>query len=433
MPFKFNRQLSLSVSRDGVMGRRDFLRGISTAGLAAGAMQWTDRVGARADELRSRGMACILLWMQGGPSQLETFDPKPGHENGGETKAISTSVPGLQLAENLPHLAKAAGDLAVIRSMTTKEGNHPRATFLLHTSYVPTASVRHPTLGSVVSHELGGLDAELPSFVRIGPRFVSAGAGGLLGADYNPFVVPSPNRLPDNVQPATDTARYERRLGLLGDLESAASGATAAAAAAEHRGLYKKASQMVLSPRMEAFDLSGEPTAVREAYGKSDFGAGCLLARRLVEAGVTFVEVGLGNWDTHQDNFARSRALCEELDQPFAQLINDLKGRGMLEKTLVIWMGEFGRTPRINPRSGRDHYPRAFSAALAGGGVRGGRVIGHTDAGGADVEDRPVAAADLFRTIYKSLGIDANRENMSSIGRPVKIVDGGQPIDELFS
>ncbi len=432
MDFQFNRQMRVAVNRNGVIGRRDFLRGVSVAGLAAGAAHWTDAVGARADELRSRGRACILLWMQGGPSQFETFDPKPGHENGGETKAIASAVPGLQFADNLPHLAKTAGDLAVIRSMTTKEGNHPRATFLLHTSYVPTASVHHPTFGSVVSRELGRLNAELPSFVRIGQRFVSAGAGGLLGADYNPFSVPSPDRLPDNVQPATDTARYQRRLGLLDNLESAASGA-AATEVAEHRGLYKKASQMVLSPQMAAFDLSREPEAMREAYGKTNFGAGCLLARRLVEAGVTFVEVGLGNWDTHQDNFTRVGALGGELDQPFAFLINDLKSRGMLDKTLVIWMGEFGRTPRINPRGGRDHYPRAFSAVLAGGGVRGGRLIGRTDAGGVDVEDRPVSAVDLFRTFYKSLGINADRENMSSIGRPIKIVDGGQAVEELFA
>ncbi len=432
MELKFNRQLRVAVNRDGVIGRRSFLRGISAAGLAAGALPWTDMVGAKADELRSRGMSCILLWMQGGPSQFETFDPKPGHENGGETKAISTTVPGMQIADNLPQLAKVADDLSIIRSLTTKEGNHPRATFLLHTSYVPTASVHHPTLGSVVSHELGRLEAELPAFVRVGPRFISAGAGGLLGADYNPFVVPNADRLPENIQPTTDTARYERRLALLGDLEATASGGVAEAVA-EHRGLYKKASRMVLSPQMEAFDLNREPTAVREAYGKTEFGAGCLLARRLVEAGVTFVEVGLGNWDTHQDNFTRSRGLCGDLDQPFAHLITDLKNRGLLEKTLVVWMGEFGRTPRINPRTGRDHYPRAFSAVLAGGGVRGGRAIGRTDAGGSDVADRPVTAADLFRTFYKSLGINADRENMSSIGRPIRIVDGGQPVEELFS
>ncbi len=192
------------------------------------------------------------------------------------------------------------------------------------------------------------------------------------------------------------------------------------------------ASKMVLSPKMETFDISREPAKVREAYGSSEFGAGCLLARRLIESGVTFVEVGAGNWDTHLDNFSRSKELCEQVDQPYAQLLRDLQQRGILEKTLVIWMGEFGRTPRINPRGGRDHYPRAFSVALAGGGVNGGQVIGNTDAGGENVTDRPVGVADLFQTFCHSLQIDADHENMSSIGRPIKIVDGGEVVNEVF-
>jgi len=424
--------LRLAVNREGVIGRRGFLRGLSATGLAAGALTWTDLISLRADELRRRGMACILLWMQGGPSQFETIDPKPGHANGGETKAISTSVPGMQLAEHLPNLAKVAGDVALLRSLSTKEGNHQRASFLLHTAHVPTASVHYPTIGSVVSAELGSLEAELPSFVRIGRRFPNTGNGGLLGTDFNPFVVPNPAKLPDNTQVATNIDRFERRLALVRTLETAAGGSEATPEIAEHRGLYQKASRMVLSPKMEAFDLSREPDQVSAAYGETDFAAGCLLARRLVEAGVTFVEVGLGNWDTHDDNFNRTKALAGELDQPFAQLIADLKGRGRLDKTLVIWMGEFGRTPRINPRGGRDHFPRAFSAVLAGGGVRGGQAIGRTSAGGEDVADRPVKVEDLFRTFYKSLGIDPEKENMSSIGRPIKIVEGGAAVSELF-
>lgn len=190
---------------------------------------------------------------------------------------------------------------------------------------------------------------------------------------------------------------------------------------------------MVLSPKMEAFDLSKESDKMRAAYGPTEFGNGCLLARRLVETGVPCVEVGLGNWDTHDGNFDRCRELSAQMDGPAAQLITDLKQRGMLDKTLVIWMGEFGRTPRINPRGGRDHYPRAFSVALAGGGIRGGQVIGSTDAGGSDVRDRPVTVPDLFRSFCRSLKIDADKENMSSIGRPIKIVDGGEVVQEAFS
>jgi len=189
---------------------------------------------------------------------------------------------------------------------------------------------------------------------------------------------------------------------------------------------------MILSPRMEAFDLSKESDKMRDAYGRSKFGAGCLLARRLVEAGVTFVEVNQDGWDTHDNNFERTRTNNSAIDQPMAQLITDLRQRGMLEKTLVIWMGEFGRTPRINARAGRDHYPRAFNVALAGGGIRGGQVVGETDAGGEDVTKRPVSVSDLFRTVYTTLGINADHENMSRIGRPIKLVDGGQVIRELL-
>ena len=172
---------------------------------------------------------------------------------------------------------------------------------------------------------------------------------------------------------------------------------------------------------------------MRAAYGESQFAAGCLMARRLVEAGVTFVEVSAGNWDTHNDNWPRTTELKGQIDQPFAQLIRDLKQRGLLDTTLVVWMGEFGRTPRINPRGGRDHYPKAFNVAMAGGGVRGGRVIGSTDESGADVNDRPVGVTDLFQTFCRSLKIDAALENMSPIGRPIKIVDGGAAVEELFT
>jgi hypothetical protein len=417
--------------RHDLIRRRDFLRRLSAASLAAGALSWTDLVSVHAADLRRRGMACILLWMQGGPSQFETFDPKPGHENGGETKAIKTAVPGIEICANFPHVAGAMKDIALVRSMTTKEGNHQRATFLLHTGYVPTNSVKHPTLGALVSQQLPNAGCELPSFVRIGGRFANAAGGGILGIDFDPFNVDSPDRPPANTAVGASD-RFNRRLGLLGRLEDEYAASGAAQEVADHQKLYAKASKMVLSPQMKAFDLAGEPDKLREAYGRTQFGNGCLLARRLIEEGVTFVEVSAGNWDTHQDNFERTKDLATQVDRPFAQLVADLKQRGMLESTLVIWMGEFGRTPRVNGRGGRDHYPRAFNVALAGGGIRGGQVIGRTDAGGVDVADRPVTVHDLFQTFCKSLKIDASKENMSSIGRPLKVVDGGSPVNELF-
>lgn len=417
--------------RRGQLQRRDFLRTLTAGGLAAGALSWTDVLAANADELRSRGMSCILLWMSGGPSQFETFSPKPGHANGGETKAIATNVPGIEISENLPELAKVANELCIIRSMTSREGSHPRATYLMHTGYLPTASVKYPTLGSNVAQQLGERDAELPNFVRIG-QARDGGSGGLLGVEFDPFVVSRPGGLPENTTPASTRTRFERRLGLLDKLEGHFADSGAQQVVADHRQLYDKASRMILSPKMTTFDLSQESSGTRAAYGNGNFASGCLLARRLVEAGVTFVEVGLGNWDTHDDNFARCKTLCGQLDRSYAALLKDLKDRGLLEKTMVVWMGEFGRTPRINARTGRDHYPRAFNVVLSGGGVKGGQVIGRTDDSGSSVSDKPVGVSDLLRTVCSGLGVDADRENMSSIGRPIKVVDGGVVVKEVF-
>ncbi|MBL9125323.1 MAG: DUF1501 domain-containing protein [Planctomycetaceae bacterium] len=430
---RYEHHMQLAMHRQGVVRRRDFLKGISAASIAAGTLSWTDLMSVHAGDLRKRGMACIVLWMQGGPSQFETFSPKPGHENGGETKAIQTSVPGIEIAEGLPHLAQVMDDLAIVRSMTTKEGNHQRASFLLHTGYAPTASVKHPTFGAIAAHQLPNPECDLPSFVRIGNQFRNSGGGGFLGAEFDAFGLPSAEQMPANTQPTTSSERFSRRLGLLGRLEADAANGSTAPFAADHRKLYDKASRMILSPAMKTFNIEDEPEAIRTAYGESDFATGCLMARRLVEAGVTFVEVSTGNWDTHNDNWPRTAELKAQIDQPFAQLLRDLKQRGLLETTLVVWMGEFGRTPRINPRGGRDHYPKAFNVALAGGGVRGGRVIGATDPSGAEVSDRPVAVTDLFQTFCRSLKIDAAHENMSPIGRPIKIVNGGSPVEELFA
>lgn len=419
------------VQSNSAVDRRDFLRTLPLGAAAAGLLGWRDMLSLQAATLRKQGKACILLWMQGGPSQFETWSPLPGHENGGETKAISTSVPGIEVSENLPKLAQSMRDLCVERSMTSKEGSHPRATVLLHTGYLPVATVKHPTLGAIVSKELGDPQSELPGFVRIGQARSSDG-GGLLGVEYDPFLMNDASRMPDNATLTTSQSRFQRRLKLLGKVNSEFESQGGKQEVSDQQKLYGKAARLVLSPQMTAFDLSKESDAMRDAYGRSQFGNGCLLARRLVETGVPCVEVSLGNWDTHDDNFDRCRTLSEQMDQPAAQLIADLKQRGLLDSTLVIWMGEFGRTPKINPRGGRDHFPRVFSMAVAGGGVKGGQVIGSTDPSGSDVRDRPVGVSDLFRSFCHSLGINADKENMSSIGRPIKIVDGGEVVQEMF-
>lgn len=433
----WRRVTDLRLDRRGsIASRRDFLRS-SGAALAAGAtLGWTDEVSLAAETLRQQGKRCVLLWMEGGPSQFETLDPKPDTRSEGDAGAIATAVPGVHLSENLPELAKAMGDLAVIRSLTSKEGSHPRARYLMHHGYLPMGGTNLPTLGSNVAERLetmGVADAShsLPSFVRIG-RSGGAGGAGLLGVDYDPLVIDNPARPPRNVKPIGSVKRYRRRLGLLQRLESDFGAVEGADIVADHRKLVEAASEMILSPDMRAFDLEQETEAARQAYGEGRFASGCLAARRLLEAGVTFVEVNLGGWDTHDDNHERTKGLAAQFDRPAARLIADLKERGMLDSTLVVWMGEFGRTPKINNRGGRDHYPKAFSAWLAGCGVQGGQVIGATDELGKRVIERPVSPQDLFQSIYHALGIDAEHENTTSGGRPMKLVDKGAVIDELF-
>ena len=432
MKLNFQHHIHARTNCECVVHRRDFLRFAAASSTAVGALSFTDAICLSAEDLRKRGMACILLWMGGGPSQFETFSPKPGHKNGGETKAISTSVPGIQIAENLPNVAGVMDELAIIRSMTSKEGSHPRSSFLLHHGYLPMGGVKFPTLGSNVAHQIGDPTFDLPSFVRIGQGRADLGNAGFLGVDYDPLVLQNPERRPDNTEPATRDERYERRLDLLDTIEANFGAVDGADIVRDHRKLIRKSSEMIMSPRMEAFDLEKESDSMRDAYGRTRAGAGCLLARRLVEAGVTFVEVNMDGWDTHEDNFNRTAQRAAMIDQPMAQLITDLRERGMLERTLVLWMGEFGRTPQINARAGRDHYPRAFTVVLAGGGIRGGQVVGETDDGGVEVTERPVTVSDLFRTIYTALAIDADYENMSRIGRPIKLVDGGEVIRELL-
>jgi uncharacterized protein (DUF1501 family) len=330
-------------------------------------------------------------------------------------------------------------DVALIRSMTNKEGEHQRAAYQMHTGYVPSGSVKYPSFGSLMAAELGPDDFDLPHFVSVGNRLTTIGSG-FLGMEYAPFVVANPTTMPSNVElpGGVNARRFTRRLDLLQGLEEDFARAGAAAKVEEHQALYANASQMVLSPRLKAFDLGQEKEAVRDRYGRSSgpgfsFGQGCLLARRLVEHGVTFVEVESNGWDTHQDNFARTKSLSEQVDPAFAALVIELKERGLLEKTLVIWMGEFGRTPRVNPNTGRDHYPRAFNVALAGGGIKGGQVIGATSDNGTDVKERPVTVADLFCTFCQALKVNPRKERISPLQRPVKIVDGGQPVKELFA
>jgi uncharacterized protein (DUF1501 family) len=420
--------VDVRISSRGVVSRRAFLRCLA-GGVAAAGLRWSDCLSARAHEIRRQGKACILLWMAGGPSQFETFDPKPGTDTQGPTKAISTSVPGLQIAEHWTHLAPLMKHAALLRSLTSKEGNHGRATYLLHTSYAPSGGIVHPGFGSTVAQQIGPDDFDLPSFVSIsgtsiGPSF--------LGVRYAPFIVTNPNQPPDNLPAPVPGQRLQRRLDLLRELEQEQAQNGAAERVQDHQTLYQQTARMVLSPRTKAFQLDLEPDRVRDQYGRSAFGQGCLMARRLIEAGVTFVEVQASGWDTHSNELKALKKLVPPVDQATAALLADLRTRGLLERTLVIWMGEFGRMPRINLTAGRDHYPTVFNAILAGAGIQGGRVIGKTDARGIEIIDRPIEVSDLFCTFCQALGIDPRTENESNVGRPIPIVEHGAAVRELF-
>ncbi len=424
----------VQTNHEGVIDRRSFVKSLAVGGSGLAMIGWKDAVTLYADELRRQQKSCILLFMQGGPSQFETFDPKPGTETGGPTRAIDTAVEGIKIAEGWTQTARQMRDISLIRSMTNREGSHPRAVYQMHTGYAPIGGLRYPTLGSIVASEIAPEEFELPHFVTVGGRRIGNLGSGFLGNQYSPYEVADPNRMPANgaLARGVDRARFNRRLALMQDLEGEFANSGGARRVAQHRTLYDSASNMVRSPQMRAFDLSQERDAVRDRYGRTAFGQGCLLARRLVETGVTFVEVTLGNWDTHLDNFNRTKGLIQQADPAVGALIADLKARQILDRTLVIWMGEFGRTPRINPRTGRDHYPRAFNVALAGGGIQGGRVVGSTNASGSTVTNRPVTVQDLFCTFCHSLSINPSRERMTPIGRPIKVVDGGRKVNELF-
>lgn len=421
----------VSMDGQGVLSRRGFLRGVGTAAAGVTALSFTDLLAVQADELRKRQMACILLWMSGGPSQMETFDPKPDHANGGGTKTIETAVSGIRIAEGWNKVAAAMGDIALVRSMTNKEGNHQRATYQLHTGYAPSGTVKYPGFGSVVAAELGDPKFDLPSIVSIGGPTIGA---GMLGTAFEPFLIDNPTAPPTNAKLLVSESRFRDRGKLLFQLDEIGYGrAGGEDRVKEHKAIYRKAGDMVLSPRLQSFDLEKEPAALRDSYGRTPFGQGCLLARRLVESGVTFVEVRSNGWDTHQSNNERVGQLAGQVDPGFGTLITDLKQKGMLDRTLVLWMGEFGRTPKVNPNAGRDHFPRVFNVALAGGGIRGGQVLGSSSADGNEVKDRPVTVNDLLVTACQSLKIDPAKENMSPVGRPIKIVDGGKAVKELFA
>lgn len=407
------------------LDRRHFMRTAAAAGLS-----WLTPLGAslaRAAEVRREpARSVIVLWMSGGPSQLETFDPHPGTLIGGDARAIDTSARGVRIAAGLPRLAEQMHSVALVRSLVSQEGDHERGTYFLKTGRRPDPTVAHPSLGAVVCHALPGPALDIPRHVSILPNQWPA-QGGALGAELDAFKVGDPaNRVPD-LTAKVPADRFDRRLQDLAAIERRAGAATAA-----HRDLLDRARRMMSSEQVKAFDVNAEPLAVRASYGDTPFGRGCLAARRLIEAGVRCVEVTLDGWDSHANNDDVCRRLNAALDPAFAGLLSDLRKRQLLERTLVLCVGEFGRTPTINPLGGRDHWPHNFTAALAGAGIRGGVTVGASDPDGGKQPADPVPVANLHATVYTALGIDPEKTLRSPIGRTFPRSDG-EPIEGVLA
>jgi uncharacterized protein (DUF1501 family) len=415
------------------MSRRHFMSHLAGAGALAGsAGEFAAAIAANATDMRRRNKAAILLWMGGGPSTIDIWDLKPGAPTGGPFKPISTSADGVQICEHMPLMANQMHHMAIVRSMSTREADHMRGRYYMHTGYVPNPNVEHPGYGSVIanrlSDQLPGL--EIPPFVSVGGSSVGP---GFLGMAWAPFVVDSNGRIRD-LDMGIDQARLQERLQMLAAIEDRFIGERRGGSAEEHKKVLSKTVRLMNSDQMEAFKVAKEPEQIRERYGNTGFGRGCLLARRLVEAGVPFVEVDLGGWDNHDGIFPTlADRKLPELDKAMSALVSDLADRGMLEDTVVMWMGEFGRTPNINGNSGRDHWARSWSVVVGGGGFQRGIVVGETSRDGREVESEPYASQDLMASVLKSLGISLETTFTSKNGRPMKIANSGKVIRELFA
>jgi hypothetical protein len=411
--------------------RRRFLQ---LAGL--GALSWLTPVGqilARAAEKageKDQAQSVILLWLGGGPSQLETFDPHPGTEIAGDTQAIATAARGIQLAQGFEQLAEQMESVALVRSVMSKEGDHERGTVLMKTGFRPDPTVVHPSIGAICCHELPAGKTDIPRHISILPN-QWPGRGGYLGDEYDAFKCHDPaDKIPD-LRSMVPAARDQQRASDLDVVEKAfARGRNNRTEATLHRATVNSARTMMTSEQLQAFEVEREPLALRKGYGETPFGRGCLAARRLIEVGVRCVEVTLDGWDTHTNNHALTRKRVEILDPAFAALLRDLKERKLLERTVVICMGEFGRTPKINPLGGRDHWPNGFSLALAGGGIRGGTVLGETDPEGIKEPTSPVTVGDIHATVLDAVGVEYGKIMTTPIGRTVKLSDG-KPIAAL--
>ena len=403
------------------MKRREFLT--STAGVL-GLLQ---TLKANQEEIKKNGKSAILLWMGGGPSTMDIWDLKPEATTGGPFRPMNTSG-DVQICEHMPLMAKQMHNMAIIRSMSTREADHMRGRYYMHTGYVPNPSMEHPSYGSLLSHQLRRDDIEIPQFVTVGGGSMGA---GFLGAQYNPFSVNSDGRI-RNLDMKVDERLIQRAYAL--DLiETNFINQKRGSLAKDHQSVLKQTFNLLTSEQMKAFKIAGEPEPVKERYGDNGFGKGCLMARRLVEVGVPFIEVNLGGWDNHQNIHPTLKDnKLPVLDQGMSALVEDLEQRELLKDTAIIWMGEFSRTPRINGNAGRDHWARSWSVVVGGAGMNGGIAVGATSSDGTKVITDPYSSQDVMASVCKALGISLSTTFTSKSGRPMKIANSGKIIKELF-
>jgi len=415
------------------MNRRHFISHTVSFSSAFGiaGTNFVNTIIANAAETKRTNCSAILLWMGGGASTIDMWDLKPGTATGGPFKPINTSADGVQICEHLPLMSQQMHHMNIIRSMSTREADHNRGRYYMHTGYVPNPNVDYPSYGSVISHELINKipQLEIPPFISVGGSSVGP---GFLGATYAPFVVNSNGTVRDlNMTESPEVIR--QRLQMLEVIEDQFILQKRGQLSKDHLDVVNKTVKLMTSPQMEVLKVDKEPPAIKERYGNTSFGKGCLMARRLVELGVPFVEVDLGGWDNHDDIFPtlKDRKL-PELDQSMSALIEDLNSRGLLETTVVICMGEFSRTPNINPRFGRDHWARSWSVVVGGGGFNKGLVVGATDEDGKQVISDAYSSEDLMASVLKAMGISLEKTFTAKNGRPMKIANSGKVIKELF-
>jgi hypothetical protein len=426
------------LDRSSASTRRNFVANVASTYLGVGLTSSLGgkvfaAAGSNTEKQIATAKRVIYLYMNGGMSHLDTFDVKPGAETMGPTEAIDTNVDGVQISEYLPKLAKHADKMAIINSMLSASGAHQQANYLMHTSYALRGTIKHPAMGAWLLKFEDRINPTLPGNVVIAGGSRHPG-GGFFEGKYQPLMISAPDRGLQNIATKFKEEDFNFRYGLSQELaQGFRQRYENVKGVRSYTEMYDDAVTLMKSSDLSAFDLTQETNQTRDTYGRSTFGQGCLLARRLIENDVRFVEVTLGSWDTHTSNFIRTPELCATLDQGFSALLDDLSERGLLEDTLVVLTTEFGRTPKINKNVGRDHYPQAFSGVLAGGGIAGGRRFGKSDETGANVVEDPVTVFDFNATIGYALGLPLDQVLFSPTKRPFTVASKGNPVTKLFA